>query len=124
MAAPSGHGYIDFVGDEEWFWNIETLWKAAGSLDSTEQSLDELPWREDGCFILGDPPTWGAFADHCLRVSDAEFRHPIILSPTGDVMDGMHRIVRAFLERRSTLPAVKLAELPPPDRVRKRKPPG
>ena len=47
-----------------------------------------------------------------------ELEHPIILGPTGDVLDGMHRILRAFVEGRKTIAAVRLSEVPPPDRVR------
>ena len=118
MAAPDGHGYIDFCDGKERFWRIETLWKAAEREAVIEQPLDGLPWRDDGCFILGDAPTWGAFADHCRRVADSELRYPIILSPDGEVMDGMHRIVRATLEGRKTLPAVRLKAYPAPDRTR------
>jgi len=120
MGAPANHGYIDFVGDEEYFWFIETLWNAAASLPTSPVRLDDLPWREDSCLILGDEPNWGAFAAHCARVRDADLNYPIILSPMGDVMDGMHRIVRAFLEGRDSVPGVTLAELPEPDRIRPR----
>ncbi len=120
VAPPAGHGYIDYDGDRELFWRIETLWDAATGLAAHDVSIDSIPWRNDGCYILGDPPTWGAFADHCRRTLDADLVHPIILGPTGDVVDGMHRIVRAVLDGRTTIAAVRLDEMPTPDRVRPR----
>ena len=43
MSKPhDGHGYIDFVGDEEHFWRIETLWTAAEGLPVREVPLDEI----------------------------------------------------------------------------------
>lgn len=124
MKPPAEHGYIDYVDDEEHFWRIETLWRAAAVGPVVETALDDLPWKVDGCFILGDPPTWGAFAEHCRRSLAADCSFPIILSPAGEVMDGMHRIVRAFVEGRTTLPTVTLTEVPPPDRIRPRRAAG
>jgi hypothetical protein len=117
---PADHGYIDYDGPDELFWKIETLWAAAHECVAEELPLDDVAWRDDGCFILGDPPRWGLFAEHCRRAMQADLSHPVIIGPKGDVMDGMHRIVRAFVEGRSTVPAVRLAAVPPPDRIRPR----
>ena len=105
---PEGHGYIDFVGSEEHYWKIETIWHAARDLPVRQTALDDIPWREDGCFVLGDPPTWGALAEHCRRALGADTAWPVILGPEGEVVDGMHRIVRASLEGRTSIEAVRL----------------
>lgn len=119
---PTGHGYIDVVGNETHFWRIETLWAAAEGLPSRNLPLEEIPWQDDGCFILGDPPTWGAFAVHVRRAMDADLTYPIIVGPNGDVMDGMHRVVRAFVEGRDHVHGVVLTDVPPPDRITPRPP--
>ena len=115
-----GSGYIDFVGAEEHFWRNETLWEAASSEPIEQVSLDALPWHDDGCNTLGSPPTWGALAEHCKRVWDADMNHPIICGPTGDIVDGMHRIIRTYIEGRRTIACVTLREMPPPDEVHPR----
>ena len=115
-----GSGYIDFVGAEEHFWLNETLWAAARKELAAEVPLDALPWRDDGCYTLGDPPTWGALAEHCKRVWEADLSQPIIREPTGDIVDGMHRILLAHLQGRATVSCVTLKEMPPPDEVRPR----
>ena len=68
--------------------------------------------------MLGDPPTWGALGEHLRRAMRAELRYPVILSPDGDIMDGMHRILKAHATGRATLPVVRLPRRPAPDRVR------
>lgn len=118
---PENHGYIEYSGDEEHYWRIETLWAAAEGLPGEEVPLDAIPWREDGCHVLGDPPSWGALADHCRRAMRVDGSYPVILGPEEQVMDGMHRIVRAFVEGRTTIRIVRLAEVPPPDRVTPRR---
>jgi hypothetical protein len=115
---PKGHGYIDFVDGEEHFWKIETLWEAARGRSIRAIPLEEIPWKDDGCHILGLPPNWGAFAEHCRRAMSADLSFPVILGPTGDVMDGMHRIVRAYVEGKETVAGVVLENVPAPDRIR------
>jgi len=117
---PQGHGYIDIVDGEEHIWRIETLWRAATGLEPRLVALDDIAWRDDGCYILGDPPSWGAFAEHVARTMGVDLSFPIILGPAGEVVDGMHRVVKAATQGETTIAAVRLDRLPPPDRVRPR----
>ena len=61
------------------------------------------------------PPTVRKVLGHLRMILDVDPAYPVILGPDGRVMDGMHRICRAILDGRSTIAAVVLAELPPPD---------
>lgn len=45
---------------------------------------------------------------HCKKIRDADFRYPIILDWDGCVADGRHRIVKALVEGRKTIRAVRL----------------
>lgn len=57
-------------------------------------------------------------ADRLVRLIDAaDLSYPIILSASGGVMDGMHRIVKAVLDGRTTIDAVQFDEDPDPDHV-------
>ena len=42
-----------------------------------------------------------------------DFRFPIILSPSGVVLDGMHRLCKAFLQGIEEIDAVQLPVMPP-----------
>jgi hypothetical protein len=120
MKPHKGHGYIDWVGDEEHFWYIETLWNASKDLAINQVKLDDLPWFEDDIGGLGDPPLWGKVAEHAKRSVDANLDYPIILNVNGDVMDGMHRIIKSFIQGNDTISAVQFEETPKPDRIKKR----
>jgi hypothetical protein len=48
-------------------------------------------------------------------VQAVDLSHPIILGDDGRVMDGMHRVVRALLEGRATIAAVRFDVDPEPD---------
>ena len=94
-------------------WHVERLWKLADQLETFEADtrafLDQLETARWGEITGLDLLT------HFHRVSHADFDHPIILAPDGHIMDGMHRLCRAFLERRETIPAVQFERLPPCD---------
>ena len=45
----------------------------------------------------------------------ADLSYPIILGPTGNVLDGVHRVAKAMLAGQTTVRAVRLPAMPPPD---------
>ena len=74
--------------------------------------LDEPYW-----FDHGYVPTCRNIAEHARLINEVDINFPIILSSDGRVMDGMHRVARAVLEGRSSLPAKKFVDDPEPDFV-------
>ena len=54
-------------------------------------------------------------AAHARRIYEADSEKPVILSATGQVMDGMHRVAKAWLLGRKTIRAVKFPRDPEPD---------
>lgn len=80
------------------------------SLDSITD-IDSDYWF----FHQSAKPTVREIVEHARLISQADTACPIILGPDGRVMDGMHRVARALLERRSSISAVELEALPEPD---------
>jgi hypothetical protein len=64
-----------------------------------------------------DAVTWRDILEHVRLIQAADLRFPIILSANGRVMDGMHRVVKALLERRVTIEAVQFSSDPEPDYI-------
>ena len=54
-----------------------------------------------------------AVAEHARDIYEADFNFPIILSPSGVVLDGMHRLSKAFLLGMEEINAVQLPAMPP-----------
>jgi len=50
-------------------------------------------------------------------IHDADLAYPIILSATGEVMDGRHRIAKAAMTGRDVIEAVQFEIDPPPDYI-------
>jgi hypothetical protein len=74
--------------------------------------LDEVVW-------FGGPknvePTVRRIAQHARHILDADISVPIIMTKSGDVLDGAHRIAKAHLNGVQVLSAVVLDDWPPPD---------
>jgi hypothetical protein len=54
-------------------------------------------------------------ADHARLIEEVDWTYPIILGFDGRVMDGMHRIAKALLQRRTTIRAVQFETHLEPD---------
>jgi hypothetical protein len=80
------------------------------ALDSVRE-LDEAWSGED------DPPSWRSMLVHVRLMDEADLSYPIILSASGAVMDGMHRIAKALRLGRSLIEAVQFDVDPEPDHV-------
>jgi ParB-like chromosome segregation protein Spo0J len=103
-------------------WEVERLWELARLLPirrvplSRITDLDRVGWH-------GQPGNYGRLtlrevADHARRIQEATFDRPIILSAEGHLLDGFHRVAKAYLLGIEEIPAVQFAQNPEPDRIR------
>jgi hypothetical protein len=95
---------------------MQQLWHMAAGLPVRKvrvrelNALDEVRWFSERMNKL---PTCRAVAEHARNIYDVDFQFPIILSPSGEVLDGMHRLCKAFLEGLEEIDAVQLPMMPP-----------
>ena len=100
-------------------WDVDRLVRFTATLPRREvplesiRELDEPFWFGEG----SETATCRAVADHARLMQMADLRYPIILGADGRVMDGMHRVAKAYLEGRETILAVRLEVDPAPDFV-------
>jgi hypothetical protein len=98
------------------FVRMQQLWDMAAGLPSRKvrvselNALNEIRWFSERMNKL---PTCRAVAEHARDIYEADFRFPIILSPSGIVLDGMHRLCKAFLQGMEEIDAVQLPTMPP-----------
>src|SRR5262245_21629608 len=108
-SAPLADGSIPFV-------RMQQLWDMAAGLPSKKvrvsdlNALDEVRWFSERLQKL---PTCRAVAEHARDIYEVDFEFPIILSPSGEVLDGMHRLCKAFLQGSEEIDAVQLDAMPP-----------
>ena len=62
-------------------------------------------------------PTGSAYgmAFHMRRALDVDTSYPIILCEEGFIMDGWHRVLRALIDGKATIKAVRFPKTPPHD---------
>jgi RimJ/RimL family protein N-acetyltransferase len=97
-------------------WDVDRLITLAAGLPVEDVSLASIGEIDTPYWFSPEPdPTVRRVVEHMRLVADVETHWPIILGPDGRVMDGMHRIARALLDGRASVPGVRLPTLPAPD---------
>lgn len=107
----SGH----WVSLDERAWHIETVWQAAKDVPVDEIALSSIQEIDEDCWFKGCPASVRDVVDHVRRINDADLELPIILASNGQVLDGMHRVAKALMHGRATVPAQRLPSDPEPD---------
>ena len=101
------------------------VWSTARLVDLAKNFPDELipidqiaELNENVWFLRDhDEPTCKLVALHAKRILEADATFPVILSASGSVMDGMHRVAKAWLMGLPTIRAKKFREDPSPDMI-------
>lgn len=70
--------------------------------------LDYEVWS--GCNII-------ELAEHCKKVMDCSLDYPIMLDWNGCIADGRHRIMKALIEGKTTIKAVRFQSKPEPSKT-------
>jgi hypothetical protein len=99
-------------------WITEKLWRAAEGLPVTRIPLATIAEFERDCWFQGKHmPTCRAVAEHARRIQDADLSYPVILSADGRLMDGGHRVSKAYLRGDADIAAVRFEVDPEPERI-------
>lgn len=96
-------------------WNVRTLIKA---VEDQKCEVFDLPLA--GISLNGLPFQVRHVDDFIFqmnRVANTDLKYPIILDWFGSICDGWHRVVKAIIEGRKTIKAVRLSDMPEPDSV-------
>ncbi|HMQ04972.1 MAG TPA: hypothetical protein PKD26_13710 [Pyrinomonadaceae bacterium] len=108
---PSKNGY--FAWDVDRLIQLTSDYKTTKVLVNKITELD-IPFRLEGS---DDIPSYREVAEHAKLIDEADLCYPIIVSSTGRVMDGMHRVMKALNAGMITIEAVVFDYDPEPDYV-------
>lgn len=100
-------------------WDVDRLIDLTAHLPRVEVPVDSIRELDEPFWFGGGSgeATCRAVADHARLIAETDLSYPIILGADGRVMDGMHRVARAYLEGRATILAVRMEADPEPDFV-------
>ncbi len=112
------HSHSVYKDGKKHTWYVKRLWNLATHLPEFDFEISSFVGFDED-FWFGDrfKPTIGKVLEHCRKINDADNSHPIIISADGLIMDGVHRICRAYLEGKKTIRAVKFDKTPEPDLI-------
>jgi hypothetical protein len=97
------------------FHRMHQFWELAKSLPVKRVRLSELDGFDEVRWFCGPRnilPTCRVIAEHARDIYECDLSYPIILSPTGEVLDGWHRICKAYVQGVAELDAVQLTTMP------------
>ncbi|HLX87267.1 MAG TPA: hypothetical protein VKR22_02225 [Acidimicrobiales bacterium] len=98
-------------------WDVDRLIELSAGLPVREIPLDAIGDLDTDYWFAGsmEVATVRKVVEHMRLVVEVDPTYPIILGVDGRVMDGMHRVARAVLERRETVLVVQFEVQPEPD---------
>jgi hypothetical protein len=100
------------------YWRTPTLWAAAKHKPPVSVAVSSLDIL-DAVVWFGGPeeiePTVRRVAERAKDIFAADLAYPIIMTRSGDILDGAHRIARAYLQGLASIDAVILEDWPEPD---------
>jgi len=119
MAGPPDEKHSRTVLGGRGYWWTQRLWALAADLPVQQVALSDIPEFDVDCWFQGrHTPSIREVAGHAQRIFNAELSYPVILNAEGQLMDGGHRLAKAWLEGRSHIAAVRFVETPEPDWIK------
>ena len=109
------------IDSERYTWLIQTLVEIVHTLPIKKMKLDDLglDLDENVWFHSGKEPTTRHMIEHYRRIEQTDLGYPIILAKERGLMDGYHRLVKAYIYGHKTISTVCIEKLPRPDSKRK-----
>lgn len=97
-------------------WDVDRLVKLTKNSEVKQVSLNAIKTIDENHWFNNDEnPTCRAIFEHAKLIQEADLNYPIILAEDGRVMDGMHRVGKAFIQGQNAIDAVQFKEDPEPD---------
>ncbi|GAA0572873.1 hypothetical protein HPO96_17735 [Kribbella sandramycini] len=91
------------------------LWELSADLPVESVEIAAIKEFDQDCWFGGREVTCRMVAEHAGRIQNADLSYPIILSADGGLMDGGHRLSKAWLAGQTTINAVRFPTDPTPD---------
>jgi hypothetical protein len=98
-------------------WDVDRLVELSRGLPIKNVQLADIRELDEVWSGEDERQTWRSMIEHMKLIQEADCSFPIILSATGAIMDGRHRVAKATLEGKREIEAVQFAEDPEPDYV-------
>ncbi|MFT4934424.1 MAG: hypothetical protein ACI9LT_001104 [Pseudoalteromonas distincta] len=116
MAGPPDEKHSRTVPGGRGYWWTQRLWALAADLPVEQVALSDIAEFDQDCWFQGrHTPSVREVAAHARRIFNADLSYPVILNAQGQLMDGGHRLAKAWMEGRTHIAAVRFPVTPEPD---------
>lgn len=115
--------HFKHASDGVLIWDVDDLVTMSETLPVIEVSLSEIGELDENYWYQEKDsiPTCRSICEHLRLINETDLDYPIILNADGSVMDGMHRVCKAFLMGAKKIKAKKFRK-PPEPKFRNRAP--
>ena len=96
-------------------WDVDRLIELSRDLPVRHIEVSSISELDAAYWSPTQALTVRQITEHFRLVREVDPSYPIILAADGRVMDGMHRVIRALLDGRTTIAAVQFEIQPEPD---------
>ncbi|HUC42913.1 MAG TPA: hypothetical protein VMR65_02650 [Candidatus Sulfotelmatobacter sp.] len=98
-------------------WDVDRLVRLSAAFPRKLVALTDIRELDQDWCGADERRTWRDVVEHVKLIEEADLTFPIILSATGEVMDGRHRVAKALVLNRTEIEAVQFERDPEPDFV-------
>lgn len=106
------------VGTDFYIWDVNKLINSLKSIKVTKTPLSEISELNHDYWSFGSTPiVTKKIAEHAKLILECDLTHPILLCPERKLIDGMHRVCKAYIKGQTTIDSIILKKLPSPDYV-------
>ncbi|MGO9877717.1 MAG: chromosome partitioning protein ParB [Acidimicrobiia bacterium] len=113
MTGRETHSHVVSGGRGHWW--TDRLWAASADLPVQTVPIDSIAEFDLDCWFHGRGPTCREVAEPARRINAADLTYPVILAADGSLMDGGHRIAKAYLLGEQHVQARRFVTDPTPD---------
>ena len=119
QSVDSEHSHTILKDGRKYTWYVKRLWALSKDLPEFDYEVSSFKGFEED-YWFGDriKPTINKIVEHYQKIQHADYNYPIIISEDGSIMDGVHRIIRAHIDGRRTIRAVRFEKNPKPDFIK------
>lgn len=97
-------------------WDIDNLISLTKSIKEEKIPLNAIKELvETFWYKFGETPTCKSIALHIKLINECNLEYPIIIYSDGELLDGMHRVLKAFLNNQKYIMAYRLKTMQKPD---------
>ena len=98
-------------------WDVERLWRLSQEISPMPKLVEGFTEFDENMWFTDTRVTVKEVVKHTERINNCDLSFPIILNADGQIMDGVHRLAKAYILGHEKINVVQFSETHSPDRI-------